>query len=75
MACYQNIRGLLNKTDELLISVSDQNSPHIVSLMEHHMKSPEILQVSLSSCTLGTSFSKQTPAEGGESFFFLILKF
>jgi hypothetical protein len=43
---HQDIRCLSNKTDELLITVKNVHSPHILCLTEHHMKLPEILQVS-----------------------------
>jgi hypothetical protein len=40
---HQNFRGLSNNTDELLVTVKNVHSPHILCLTEHHMKLPEIL--------------------------------
>jgi hypothetical protein len=49
--CHQNIRGLSNKSNELLITVK-MYSPNMICLAEHHMKVPEILQVNLNSYIL-----------------------
>jgi len=35
----------LNKTDELLTSVNEQHTPHIIQLMENYMKLTEMLLV------------------------------
>jgi len=43
---HQNVRGLANKTDELLLSVSDIN-PHILCITEHHLRSEEINNINL----------------------------
>jgi hypothetical protein len=38
---HQNIRGIRNKVDEFLISLS-ANEPQIICLLEHHLRPEEI---------------------------------
>jgi hypothetical protein len=60
---YQNIRGISNKIDEFLNSLSP-NAPQVICLTEHHLKTEEILNVNFSQCTLGASFCRQTYSYG-----------
>jgi hypothetical protein len=43
--------------------------PYILCLTEHHIKTPEILQVNLKNYTLGASYCRQNMAKGGLSIF------
>jgi hypothetical protein len=42
---HQNIRGINNKIDELLLSFTEL--PHVICLSEHHLKEFEITIISL----------------------------
>jgi hypothetical protein len=66
---HQNIRGLSNKTDELSVFINNIHTPHILCLTEHHMKTPDILQVNLENYTQGASYCRQNMAKGGVSIF------
>jgi hypothetical protein len=66
---HQNIRGVSNKINELLTTVKNVQSLHILCLTEHHMKLPEILQVNLNNYTLGASFCRKNLMHGGLSIF------
>jgi hypothetical protein len=72
---HQNIRGLSTKTDELSVSINNIHSPHILCLTEHHMKTPEILQVNLENYTLGASYCRENMAKGVSIFVKNNLKF
>ena len=65
---HQNIRGLNNKTDELLISLSP-STPQIICLTEHHLKPDEIGNICLGHYTLGTSFCRRSFKQGGVCIF------
>jgi len=65
---HQNIRGISNKIDELLNSVSP-NAPQIVCLTDHHLRTEEIRNVNFSQYTLGASFYKKTNSHGGVCIF------
>jgi hypothetical protein len=56
----ENMRGLSNKTVELLITVKNVHSFHILCLTEHHMKLPKIVEVNLNSYTPGTGFCRRS---------------
>ena len=68
MIRHQNIRGLANKTDEFLISLSP-NIPHVLCLTEHHLRIEEINNVYLDQYTLGAYFCRQTYKQGGVSIY------
>jgi hypothetical protein len=54
---YQNIRGLGNKSDELMTSfVVDSINSHILCLNEHHMEEQDLLNLTLMSYYLGSSY-------------------
>jgi hypothetical protein len=55
---HQNIRGIRNKIDEFLISLS-ANEPQIICLLEHHLKTEEIDKLNVYQYTIGTSFCRQ----------------
>ena len=49
---HQNIRGLLQKTDEFLTSVT-QTSPQVLCFTEHHLRTEELESINLAHYTLG----------------------
>ena len=51
---HPNIRGLVNKTDELVNSWSTE-SPHILCLTEHHLHNQEINNTCIQQYNLGAS--------------------
>lgn len=65
---HQNIRGLLNKTEELIISLSP-NPPQILCLTEHHLKYFEIDYIHMDHYNLGAKFCRETHKNGGVSIF------
>ena len=67
---HQNIRGISNKTEELLTSLSC-STPQIICLSEHHLQPEEIGLVSLNKYILGASFCRQTYKHGGVCIYVL----
>jgi hypothetical protein len=65
---HQNIRGILQKTDEFLTSLVDA-SPHILCLTEHHLRSDELKNINLCQYTLGAQFCRQSHKQGEVSIF------
>ena len=65
---HQNIRGLMHKTDEFLISLSCIN-PQILCITEHHLRPDEINNIHLGQFTLGTYFCRSIYKHGGVSIF------
>jgi hypothetical protein len=61
---HQNICGLLNKTEELLNSLT-RNSPQIICITEHHLIDEELERITLHPCTLGAKFCRRTHKCGG----------
>ena len=61
---HQNIRGIKNKVDEFLISLTDI-TPQIICISEHHMKSTEIENVNFNQYIIGNSFCRQIYSHGG----------
>jgi hypothetical protein len=54
---YQNIRGLRNKSGELICSFEiDTTKPHILCLSEHHIVEQDLLHLSINGYQLGSSF-------------------
>ena len=66
--CHQNIRGLSNKTDEFLITLSSR-SPHVICLTEHHLRIDEIHSTYLDQYTVGTYFCRKTYKQGGVAIY------
>ena len=64
MIYHQNIWGIVNKTDEFLISFS-LNAPQIICLTEHHLQTEQIHNVDLGQYTLGAAFCRKTYKHGG----------
>lgn len=65
-----NIRGLHNKSDEILIAVSPY-SPQVICLTEHHLTTEQINTIRLDHYTLGASFCRQTYKHGGTCIYVL----
>jgi hypothetical protein len=53
---HQNIRGIINKTEELFLSFTSELL-HIICLSEHHLKVYEINMVSLNQYILASQYS------------------
>jgi hypothetical protein len=65
---HQNIRGLSNKTDELLSQWVSQ-SPHIFCLTEHHLNKAEITRTSINNFNLGAHYCRKSLKNGGIDIF------
>ena len=61
---HQNVCGLAHKTDEFLISLPP-NSPQILCLSEHHLRTEEIVNTNFGQYTLGAQYCRQTYKQGG----------
>ena len=61
---HQNIQGIANKTNELLISLSP-NPPQIICLTEHHLQKEQINNIRLDQYTLGAAFCRKIHKNGG----------
>jgi hypothetical protein len=63
---HQNIRGLRNKSDELLHSFEiDATSPHVLCLSEHRMVEQDLLHLSVNDYQLESSFCRRRLWKGG----------
>ena len=65
---HQNIRGLLSKTDELLIPLSEI-SPQVICLTEHHLRLNELNNINYNAYMLGAHFCRQLYKQGGTAIF------
>jgi exonuclease III len=65
---HQNIQGLRNKVNELLLSIYSVK-PQIICLSEHHMKYDEINTLHIPSYKLSANFSRTTLKCGGVCIF------
>jgi hypothetical protein len=65
---HQNIRGLSNKTDELLSQWVSQ-SPHNFCLKEHHLKKAEITRTSINNYNPGAHWYRKCMKNGGIGIF------
>jgi hypothetical protein len=67
---HQNIRGLSNKSDELICSfTTNQINPHIICLSEHDVSIQNLLLINLENYYLGSSFSRTMNHEEGVCFY------
>jgi hypothetical protein len=55
---HQHIRGIINKTEELLLSFTSE-LPHVICLSEHHLKDYEINTISLKEHILASQYSRK----------------
>ena len=60
----QNVCGLSRKTNELIVSLLP-NLPQILCLTEHHLRSEEIVNMTLDMYSLGSQFCRKTFKQGG----------
>lgn len=66
----QNIRGLRNKSEELINSFEvDKINPHVLCFTEHHLVKQDLLRSNLCSFSLGHSYSRHTFQSGGVGIF------
>ena len=65
---HQNIRGLYNKTTELLDSITT-NLPHVLCLTEHHCKEHEIASLPINNYSLVANFCRLKMKQGGTCMF------
>jgi exonuclease III len=66
--CHQNIRGLLDKTEEFLSSLLF-DPPHIICLEEHHLIDPDIDNVLIDNYVLGAKYCRKIHKNGGVCIF------
>jgi hypothetical protein len=63
---HQNIRGLSNKSGELICSLTSNNiNPHLICLSEHYLTSQNLSIINLDSYILGTSYARTNSRGGG----------
>ena len=63
---HQNIRGLRNKSEELINSFEvDKINPHVLCFTEHHLVKQDLLRSNLCGFSLGPSYSCRTFQSGG----------
>jgi hypothetical protein len=68
MISHQNIRGLHNKTDELL-NFWTTELPHIFCLTEHHLSDHEINSTCIKNYNLGAKYCRKSRKHCGVSIF------
>jgi hypothetical protein len=61
---HQNIRGIKNKVEEFLISLTDI-APQIICLSNHRLRLDEIDNVNFNQYMIGNSFCRQIDSYGG----------
>jgi len=61
---HQNIRTLRDKDQELLSHLFP-NFPHVLCIIEHHLKVFELQNICIDHYTLGAHFCRTTYAKGG----------
>ena len=67
---HQNIWGLNNKSNELLITLSEIN-PLVLCFNEHHLRNGEINNIHLNQYTMGTHFCRNKFTHGGVAIYVL----
>jgi len=65
---HQNVRGLVNKSEEL-ISFLSPNFPQVLCLTEHHLKHTATDIIYMDQYKLGTKFCRESIKNGGISIF------
>ena len=65
---HQNVRGLKGKINELLFSFLTQ-SPHIICLIEHHLKDYETDVTPIPNYKLGAKYCRQNLKNGSVSIY------
>ena len=63
---HQNIRCLINKSEELIVNLDSINfCPHILCISEHHLKQQELITLSVHGYILGAEYSRKVLHKGG----------
>jgi hypothetical protein len=70
---HQNIRGLRNKINEFIISISDIN-PHLICFSEHHIKDMELNTPNIPMYKLGATCSRNILKRGGGVFVYILMR-
>jgi hypothetical protein len=65
---HQNIRGIRNKTNEIINSLLPE-LPKILCITEHHLKEHELERISIDHYNLGAKFCRKNLKDGGVSIF------
>jgi exonuclease III len=65
---HQNIRGINNKTEELL-SQWESKFPHVLCLTEYHLTKAAITRIFINSYNLAAYFCHKSRKNGGVSIF------
>ena len=65
---HQNIRGINNKTDELILAFTSE-LPHGICLSEHHLKEFEINSITLNQYVLASIYCRKNFKQGGVCIF------
>jgi hypothetical protein len=65
---HQNIRGLANKTGEL-VSHLHPDYPQVLCLTEHHLKDLQLGKIHIDNYKLGAHYCRQTHEKGGIAIF------
>ena len=65
---HQNIRGLRNKTEEMIMHLSNR-VPHVLCFTEHHLKEFEINNTRINQYNLGAYYCRVTRKHGGVGIF------
>jgi len=65
---HQNIRGLRNKSSELIISILP-DIPQIICITEHHLNEQEIESLSIKNYTRGAKYCRHNLKQGGSCIF------
>ena len=65
---HQNIRGIRNKVDELVLHLSESN-PQVLCVTEHHLKDFEINNTGINNYILGAYYCRKTRKSGGAVIF------
>ena len=64
MIFHQNIRGLKDKTDEI-VNIIETNPPHVLCFTEYHLKSYQQYDIIPLNYKLGVSFCREVYKNGG----------
>jgi len=61
---HQNMQGLKNKIDELVLTI-DSEMPHLICIMEHHLNYSEIVVASIPNYNLAAKYCRTSLKCGG----------
>ena len=69
MIFYQNIRGINNKTDEIVNTIAT-DPPHVLCCTEHHSKTYQLDNILFQNYKLGAKFCREMYRNGGAAYLF-----